>query len=62
VQVNPIKPKLKPLRTERLKLTYENLLSSFAFKCNLRRYSKAEQGAGRGASFEVVCSGPGAAV
>jgi hypothetical protein len=31
--------KLKPPGTNRLKLTYDNLLSSFAFKINLRRYN-----------------------
>ena len=35
-----MKPKMKALGTERLKLTYDNLLSRFAFKFNLRRYSK----------------------
>ena len=37
VQVDPIKPKLKPPRTERLKLMCDVLLSTFAFKFNLRR-------------------------
>jgi hypothetical protein len=40
VQVDPIKPKLKAPGTKRLKLTYDQLLSSFAFKFNLRRYNK----------------------
>jgi len=40
VQVDPIKPKLKPLGTERLKLTCDVLLSTSAFKFNLRRYNK----------------------
>jgi len=39
VQVEPIKSKLKPPGTERLKQKYDNLLSRFAFKYNLRRYS-----------------------
>jgi hypothetical protein len=38
VQVDPIKPKLKAPGTKRLKLEYDELLSSFAFKFNLRRY------------------------
>jgi hypothetical protein len=34
-------PTLKPLRSKRLKLEHEKLLSNFAFKFNLRRYIKA---------------------
>jgi hypothetical protein len=40
VQVDPIKPTLEELRTERLKLECGELLSSFAFKLNLRRYTE----------------------
>jgi hypothetical protein len=39
VQVDPIKPALKPPGTKRSKLTYNKLLSSFAFNLNLRRYN-----------------------
>ena len=39
VQVDPIKPKLKPPGTKRLKLNCNKLLSASAFKFNLRRYS-----------------------
>jgi len=39
VQVDPIKPTLKPTGTKRLKLKWDEVLSSFAFKFNLRRYS-----------------------
>jgi len=39
VQVDPITPTLKAPGTKRLKLKYHKLLSSFAFNCNLRRYS-----------------------
>ena len=39
MQVDPIKPTLKALGIKPLKLKYDELLSSFAFKCNLRRYS-----------------------
>jgi hypothetical protein len=39
VQVDPIKPTLKAPGTKRLKLKCHKLLSSFAFKFNLRRYS-----------------------
>jgi hypothetical protein len=37
VHVEPMKSMLKASGTERLKLTYVNLLSSFAFNVNLRR-------------------------
>jgi len=40
VQVDPIKPKLKPPGTKHLKLKCDELLSSFAFRFNLRRYIK----------------------
>jgi hypothetical protein len=38
MQVDPIKPTLKAPGTERLKLHYDELLSKFAFKFNMRRY------------------------
>ena len=40
MQVDPIKPKLKPPRTKRLKLKYDVLLSNYAFKFHLRRYNQ----------------------
>jgi len=40
VQVYPIKPKLKPPGTKRLKLNCDVLLSTSAFKINLRRYNE----------------------
>jgi len=40
VQVDPMKPKLKPFGTERLKLNRDLPISSFAFKFTLRRYNK----------------------
>jgi len=40
VQVDPMKPKLKPPGPKRLKLMCDILLSTFAFKFNLRRCSK----------------------
>jgi len=43
VQVAPIKPTLKARGTKRLKLRYDELLSSFAFNLNLRRYDMAFQ-------------------
>ena len=39
VHVDPIKPKLKPPRTERLKLTCDHPLSNLSFNFNLRRYT-----------------------
>ena len=41
VQVHPIKPTLKAPGARRLKLKYDELLSSFALKFNLRRYTEA---------------------
>jgi len=52
VQVDPIKPTLKAPGTKRLKLKYDKLLSSFAFKFNLRRSTKA------GAVFGGLASAP----
>jgi len=40
VQVDPIKPMLKPPGTKRLKLKYDESPSNFAFKFNLRRYNQ----------------------
>jgi len=34
-----MKSKLKPPGTKRLKLKYDNVISSFAFNFNLRRYN-----------------------
>ena len=39
VQVVPMKPMLKALKTMRLKLKCDEPLSSFAFKFNLHRYT-----------------------
>ena len=41
MQVDPIKPKLKPPGTKRLKLNCDVLLSTSAFKFKLRRYTMA---------------------
>ena len=38
MHVDPMKPKLKAFGHTRLKLKYDRPLSSFAFKCNLRRF------------------------
>jgi len=54
VQVDPIKSKLKPPGTERLKLNCDVLLSSSAFKFSLRHYTEEErQGAGAGLGVGV---------
>ena len=43
MQVDPVKPKLKPPRIKRLKLKFGYVLhSTSAFKFNLRRYSEAQ--------------------
>jgi hypothetical protein len=39
VQVDPMKPKLNPPGSKRLKLKYDKLLSGFAFEFYLRRYT-----------------------
>ena len=44
MQVDPIKPKLKPPRTKHLTLNCDILLSNSAFKFNLRRYNKPKRG------------------
>ena len=41
MHVEPIKPTLKASGTKRLKLQYDELVSSFPFKFNLRRYTMA---------------------
>ena len=46
VQVDPIKPTLKAPGTKRLKLKYNVLLSTFAFKFNLRRYNTEREEGG----------------
>ena len=48
MQVDPIKPTLKVPETKRLKLKYDEPLSSFAFHFNLRRYSEEHAGARQG--------------
>ena len=41
VQLDPINPTLKLPGTKRLKVKYDELLSNFGFKFNLRRYNLA---------------------
>jgi len=50
VQVDSIKPMLNLPGTEHLKLKRDVLLSSFAFKFTLRRYTEAQQAALRAAA------------
>ena len=52
VQIDPMEPKLKLPGTKPLKLMCDVLLSTSAFKVNLRRYTKAG-GAGAGAGGTV---------
>ena len=40
MQVDPINPKLKAPRIQRLKLKYDKPVSKFAFNFNLRRYNE----------------------
>jgi len=40
VQLDPIKPTLKPSRAKRLRLKYDESLSIFALKRKLRRYNE----------------------
>ena len=64
VQVDPIKPMLKAPGPERLKLKYNEPLSSFAFKFKLRRYTKVRLAEATRicASVMEVGSGPGARI
>jgi len=50
VQVDPLKPKLKPPGTRRLKLKCDTLLSTSAFKFYLRRYTWARSRASSAAA------------
>ena len=43
MQLEPVKPKLKPSETKRLKQKCDTQLSTSAFKFNLRRYTKAAE-------------------
>jgi len=56
VQVDPIKPKLKPPRTKRLRLKYDEVPSNFAFKFNLRRYNTGP-GQAPGVVVMGICDG-----
>jgi len=52
VQVGPIKPTLKAPGTQRFKLEYDVLLSSFAFILSLRRFTAAAAVGGPGGGDE----------
>jgi hypothetical protein len=56
VQVDPIKPTLKAPGTKRLKVRYEEPLSKFALKFNLRLYIVAASGTARGTACQCVLS------
>jgi len=47
VQVDPMKPKLKPPETEHMKLKCDMPLSNFAFNFNLHRYTSDAYYGGR---------------
>jgi hypothetical protein len=51
VQVDPMKPKLKPPEIKRLKIQYYDRLSNFAFKFNLRCYTWGWSRRGGGVSW-----------
>ena len=53
MQVDPMKPKLKAPGTKRLKLHCHVLLSTFAFRFNLRRYIEDRNGAKGTTPFET---------
>jgi len=61
VQVDPMKTKLKALGTMRLTLKYDEPLSSFAFKFDLRRYSSGRR-LRRSLTWRSAAPAPAAAV
>jgi len=56
VQVDPIKTKLKPPGTKLLKLNCDLLLSTFAFKLNLCRYTMAYEVAASAAAGRAAAA------
>ena len=58
MQVAPIKPPLKGPEIHRLKLDCDRLLSNFAFKLDLRRYTEGETGEGEGARAVLLARLP----
>ena len=61
VQVDPRKPQLKPPGSKHLKLKCDDLLLSFAFKFNLRRYAMYINSELPGLSLQYQGPGGGAA-
>ena len=57
MQVDPMKPKLKPPGNKQLKLKCDVPLSNFAFKFNLRRYNQAVM-RGEGGRTSIICTQP----
>ena len=61
MQVDPIKPTLKPPGTKGSKLELDGLLSNFCFQFSLRRYTKGEniftQGKPEGVKFHIIEKG-----
>jgi ABC-type thiamine transport system ATPase subunit len=53
VQIEPINPKLKLPRTKRSKLKYDEPLSNFAFKFNMRCYTMVVGSTGGGKSVII---------
>jgi len=53
VQVDPVQPTLKPTGTKCLKLKCDALLSNFAFKFNLRRYTMGAEAGDPKAMFNL---------
>jgi hypothetical protein len=56
VQVDPIKPTLTAPGTKRLNLEFDELLSSFAFKFSLRRYTLAKHTDVDASPFNIAVS------
>ena len=54
MQVDPIEPTVRALGTNRLKLKCDKLLSSCAFKFNLRRYTEVLAGTAAGMACQTL--------
>ena len=61
MQIDPIKPMLKPPGTKHLKLKCDILHSTFAFNFYLRRYSKGARGEGGGGGDSAAAAAAAAA-
>ena len=59
MQVDPSNPTLKPPGSKRLKPKCDVLLSNFAFKINLRRYSEVAKLEGHTDAVRAVAWSPG---